>query len=158
MSSTTNSERTNFLESRSPTDTLHNRDTFLSAFVSFVTTALLKPLFTPCDFVWWLVSVAVVVSSQERTAPECQPRRISTEPNIPISAVMILFSCHEEVLTTDEIPLQSKKYITEHLFKTYSNLRENERLHCLADREFMLCRLKATVEGQLDKEYDEISS
>jgi len=74
--------------------------------------------------------------------------------NIPKSAVMILVSCHQEILTTDEIPLQFKKYITEHLFKECSNLREHEE-ESLSWKysEFMLRRLEAIIEGRSGEEY-----
>lgn len=53
--------------------------------------------------------------------------RISTgrgQRNIPEMTVIILFSCHEEILTTDEIPIQFMDYITEMIFLRLLGLRE----------------------------------
>ena len=64
--------------------------------------------------------------------------------NIPEMAVIILFSCHEEILTCDEIPIQFMSYITESIFMCLVNLRNYEKetlqrrycklmLHCLEE-------------------------
>jgi len=74
-------------------------------------------------------------------------REISTmrmERNIPEMTVIILISCHEEILTTEEIPLQFMNYITEIIFLCLLDLREYDKgslqwmysklmLHCLSE-------------------------
>lgn len=62
--------------------------------------------------------------------------------NIPEMTVIVLFSCHKEILTTNEIPLQFMNYITETIFLCLLDLREYDEgslqwryselmLHCL---------------------------
>jgi hypothetical protein len=56
--------------------------------------------------------------------------RISTDRgqrNIPEMTVIILFSCHEEILSTTSIPLQFKAYITRMVFMCLLDLREYEQ-------------------------------
>lgn len=66
------------------------------------------------------------------------------ERNIPEMTVIILISCHEEILTTEEIPLQFMDYITEIIFLCLLDLREYDKgslqwmysklmLHCLSE-------------------------
>lgn len=66
------------------------------------------------------------------------------ERNIPEMTVIILISCHEEILTTEEIPLQFMDYITETIFLCLLDLREYDKgslqwmysklmLHCLSE-------------------------
>lgn len=73
--------------------------------------------------------------------------RISTgrgQRNIPEMTVIILISCHKEILSANEIPLNFKAYITEIVFMCLLNLREYDReslqwryselmLHCLKE-------------------------
>ncbi|NEU56276.1 hypothetical protein [Halorussus sp. MSC15.2] len=73
--------------------------------------------------------------------------RISTgrdQRNIPEMTVIILFSCHKEILSTSEIPLQFQAYITEMIFLCLLDLRNYEEgslqwrysdfmLHCLEE-------------------------
>ncbi|NKE37472.1 hypothetical protein GWG54_16985 [Natronococcus sp. JC468] len=64
--------------------------------------------------------------------------------NIPEMTVIILISCHEEILTTDDIPLQFMDYITETILLCLLDLREYGEgslqwryselmLHCLSE-------------------------
>jgi len=53
--------------------------------------------------------------------------RISTdrgERNIPEMTVIVLFSCHEEILTCDEIPTQFMAYLTESIFLLLLDFRK----------------------------------
>jgi hypothetical protein len=73
--------------------------------------------------------------------------RISTnrgQRNIPEMTVIILFSCHEEVLTSNEVPVQFMSYLTESIFLCMLDLRNYEKgslqwryselmLHCLEE-------------------------
>lgn len=73
--------------------------------------------------------------------------RMNTERgdrNIPETTVIILFSCHEEILTTEEIPLQFMDRITEIIFLCLLDLRKYDKgslqwsyselmLHCLSE-------------------------
>jgi len=73
---------------------------------------------------------------------------------IPKSAVEIMLSCHQEILTTEEIPHQFKKYITEILFTICSDLREYEEGSLpWKYSEFMLKRLDAIIGGHSGSEY-----
>lgn len=73
---------------------------------------------------------------------------------IPKSAVEIMLSCHQEILTTEEIPHQFKKYITEILFTRCSDLREYEEGSLpWKYSEFMLRRLEAMIEGRSGPQY-----
>ncbi|EMA31048.1 hypothetical protein [Haloarcula japonica] len=73
---------------------------------------------------------------------------------IPKSAVEIMLSCHQEILTTAEIPHQFKKYITEIIFTRCSELREYEEESLpWKYSEFMLKRLDAMIEGRPGSEY-----
>lgn len=44
--------------------------------------------------------------------------------NIPQESVRVLFNCHSEILTTDEIPYKFKKYLTEMIFRKLTKLRQ----------------------------------
>jgi hypothetical protein len=69
--------------------------------------------------------------------------------NIPKSAVIILFSCHQEILTTTEIPHQFKEYITKILFRVCSDLREHdEGTLPWKYSEFMLYRLEEEMDDR----------
>ena len=86
---------------------------------------------------------------QESTEVEdyVQLSRISTDRsqrNIPEMTVIILFSCHEEILTSDEVPVQFMSYLTESIFLCLLDLRNYEKgslqwryselmLHCLGE-------------------------
>ncbi|MUV51096.1 hypothetical protein [Haloarcula sp. CBA1122] len=73
---------------------------------------------------------------------------------IPKSAVEIMLSCHQKILTTAEIPHQFKKYITEIIFTRCSELREYEEESLpWKYSEFMLKRLDAMIEGRPGSEY-----
>ncbi len=73
--------------------------------------------------------------------------RISTDRgqrNIPEMAVIVLFSNHEEILTSNKIPMQFMAYLTESIFLSLLNLRKYDEgstqwkysqlmLHCLEE-------------------------
>lgn len=92
---------------------------------------------------------------QEEYGDHVQLGRISTDRgqrNIPEMTVIILFSCHKEILSTNAIPLQFKAYITEIVFMCMLDLRKYER-ESLQWRysEFMLHCLKENLTGRTSK-------
>lgn len=92
---------------------------------------------------------------QEEYGDHVRLGRISTDRgqrNIPEMTVIILFSCHEEILSTAEIPLQFKAYITEIVFMCLLDLRKYEQ-GSLQWRynEFMLYCLEENLTGRTSK-------
>lgn len=70
--------------------------------------------------------------------------------NIPEMAAIVLFSCHEEILTTDEIPLQFKAYLTQSLFLQIVELRNyGEGSIQWKFNELMLNCLRENIDGRL---------
>jgi hypothetical protein len=73
--------------------------------------------------------------------------RISTDRgsrNIPEMTVIVLFSCHNSILTTDEIPIKFMSYLTKSIFLRMLDFREHDEgslewkysefmLHCLEE-------------------------
>lgn len=69
------------------------------------------------------------LSEPPRVAPHVNLGPLSTmrmNRNIPEMTSIVLFSCHEEILSTDEIPIQFMSYVTDIIFRTILDLREYE--------------------------------
>lgn len=86
--------------------------------------------------------------------------RISTgrgQRNIPEMTVIILVSCHKEILTTDEIPRQFMDYITEIIFLCLLGLREygEESLQWRYSELMLHCLNENLTEGRADPLYRE---
>lgn len=69
--------------------------------------------------------------------------------NIPEMAAIVVFSCHEEILTTDEIPSHFKGSLTESLFLQIVELRNyGEESIQWKLNELMLNCLRENIEGR----------
>ncbi|AEM58878.1 hypothetical protein HISP_17770 (plasmid) [Haloarcula hispanica N601] len=92
---------------------------------------------------------------QEEYGDHVRLGRMSTgrgQRNIPEMTVIILFSCHEKILSTSEIPLQFKAYITKIVFMCLLDLREYEQGSLQWEySEFMLYCLEDNLTGRASK-------
>lgn len=90
--------------------------------------------------------------NQEKYGEYIRLGRISTdrgERNIPEMTVIVLLSCHKEILSTSAIPTQFKGYITEIVFKCLLNLRKYDQESLQWEySEFMLYCLDENMTGR----------